>query len=346
MKKIYLACLLATVLSACGDKATDAVSLSGEIKGLGNDTIYLYGADRLYSRMDTLVVTADKFSATLSTDTLVAVWLQFSDGTEYPLYMDKGDEIRVKGAAAALSALDVAGNVHNDELTAFMKELYGLATPSDKVLEEKAEAFINSHHSSLGSIYLLEKYFVQKPAPDYARIRSLTERMTGELKDRPYVEELLNRMQEEEKVAVGKTAPYFQLPDVKGKKISRSDFRNRYLLMHFWASWDAQSRAANDSLRQIYKKERKNKDFALLGVSLDIDKKAWKEAIEEDTLSWDQVCDFSGWEMGTVKQFAIHALPANLLITPSGKIEGKNLTREEIEKKLKEIAERDSKSKR
>jgi len=80
-----------------------------------------------------------------------------------------------------------------------------------------------------------------------------------------------------------------------------------------------------------------------LGISLDIDKDAWKEAIKEDTLSWEQVCNFSGWETGAVKQFAIQALPANILLSPSGKIEGKNLSKEDIEKKIKEIGQKEKK---
>ena len=187
MKKIYLAYLLLIILSACGSKNTNSVYLNGEIKGLGNDTLYIYGTDKFYNRMDTLLVKDDKFSATLTTDTLVSTWLQFSDGTEYPLYLNKGDKIKIKGSAAELTSLEITGNAPNEELTAFQKELKGLSTPSEKALEEKAEAFINSHPSSLVSIYLLEKYFVQKPQPDFSLIKEMTEHMTGGLKDRPYV---------------------------------------------------------------------------------------------------------------------------------------------------------------
>ena len=189
MKNIYLAYFLIIMLSACGGKSSDTVSLSGEIKGLGNDTLYIYGADEMYDRMDTLLVENDKFSATLSPDTLVAAWLLFSDGSQYPFFMDKGNTIHVKGSAAELNSLEISGNTPNEELSAFQKELKGLGKPSEKVLEEKAGKFINEHHSSLVSIYLLDKYFVQKEKPDYTQIKKLTEHMTGELKDRPYIAE-------------------------------------------------------------------------------------------------------------------------------------------------------------
>lgn len=98
MKNVCLLYLLLIGLSACGGKKTDSISLSGEIKGLGNDTIYLYGADRMHDRMDTLIAEKDKFSATLSADTLVTTILLFSDGTEYPLFLNKGNKIQIKGS--------------------------------------------------------------------------------------------------------------------------------------------------------------------------------------------------------------------------------------------------------
>jgi peroxiredoxin len=342
MKKIYLAYFLLIALSACGNKDTKSVSLSGEIKGLGNDTLYIYGTDGLYNRMDTLFAKDDKFSATLTCDTLVSTWLQFKDGTEYPLFLNKKNKIKIKGSTADLSSLEITGNTPNEELTAFQKELAGLGKPSEKALEEKAQAFINSHPSSLASIYLLEKYFVQKPQPDFTLIQQLTERMTGDLKDRPYVEELLNRIQEEEKVSIGKTAPVIQLPNAKGEQISRTGtFKDKYLLVHFWASWDLQSQEANAALRRIHKKAEKIESFALWGISLDVDRKDWEEAIKKDTLKWEQTCDFSGWNTAPAKQFAIQALPANILLNPSGRIEGRNMSEEAIDRKLKEIEQKE-----
>ena len=241
--------------------------------------------------------------------------------------------------------MEITGNPHNEELTAFRKELKGLGKPSEKVLEEKAGKFINEHHSSLASIYLLDKYFAQKEKPDYTLIKQLTEHMTGELKDRPYIDGLLDRIQEEEKAATGKTAAYFRLPNTEGKQITRSNFKDQYLLIHFWASWDTVSRDSNTVYRRIYKKEQKNKKFALLGISLDLNKDNWKKAIETDTLKWEQACDLSGWESGVVKQLAIRTLPANVLLSPSGRIEGKNLSEATIEKKLKDIEEQEKKEK-
>ena len=164
MKKIYLAYLLLIILSACGDKNTNSVHLSGEIKGLGNDTLYIYGTDKFYNRMDTLLVKDDKFSVTLSTDTLASAWLLFSDGTEYPLYLNKGNKIKIKGSASDITSLEITGNVFNEELTAFQKELKGLSTSSEKALEEKAKTFYQQPSCFIGKHLSAGKIFRAKTA--------------------------------------------------------------------------------------------------------------------------------------------------------------------------------------
>lgn len=337
MKKINFASILLIFLSSCGNKVTDTISLEGEIKGLGNDTVYIYGTDNLYNHIDTLIASNDKISATLSTDTLVATNLLFKNGEEYPLFLNKGNKIQIKGSMSQLSSLEIKGNVHNEELGQYQKALKGLGKPSDKVLEEKAEAFIKSHNSSPASIYLLKEVFLQKPQPNFQKIKELINHMTGELKDRPYIVSLLKQIKEEEKVFPGKSAPYFRITNAKGKSINRYDFRNKYLLICFWASWDQQSRKTNAFLQQIYKEEKKNKKFSILSISLDINQERWKEAIQKDSLEWEQACDFNGWNTEIVNQFAIQTIPSNILLNPSGKIEGKNLSEEDIKNKLTEI---------
>lgn len=129
MKKINLVYALLVILAACGGKSTPSTRISGEIKGLGNDTLYLFGADPLYDRMDTLPVKEGKFSADLSVDTLVTAYLLFSDGNRYPIFVGKGDNILVKGNAGDLTSIEVTGNTANDEFTTFQKDLKGLGNP-------------------------------------------------------------------------------------------------------------------------------------------------------------------------------------------------------------------------
>ncbi len=311
--------------------------LSGEIAGLGDDTLYLYGADNLYGRVDTVPVAGGKFSITLSADTLTSAWLLFGDSVRYPLFFDKEERISVKGSINELHCLQVAGNADNEALTAFNAGLKSDAPLSQKEKAERAAAFIGGHATSLASVYLLERWFVETDNPDFTRIKQLVNSLAGVLKDRPYVEALTARIDAAEKAANGKIAANFRLPDTEGNTVARSDFKDQYLLVQFWASWDTLSRAYNALYRRIYKRETHNERFALLGVSLDIDTKAWQEAVLTDTLEWTQVCDFGGWETEIVKQLSVTTLPYNVLLSPNGRIEGCNLDKAAIEEKLESI---------
>ena len=75
-------------------KEADTTSITGEIKGLGNDTIYLYGVDGLYEQIDTICVKGDKFSHSLKIDTITSAVLLFKKNTEYPIFLDKKNKIK------------------------------------------------------------------------------------------------------------------------------------------------------------------------------------------------------------------------------------------------------------
>lgn len=340
MKKSSILILIIICLFGCS-KATKKVYITGEIKGLGTDTLYLYGMDESLDRIDTIFTEDDKFSYTLEVDTITSAYLLFNDQTEYPLFLDKGNKIKINGDASNLNLLTVEGNTYNEELTTFLKAIKGLGTPTEKVTEQKAEDFIRQHHSSYVSIYVLDKYFVQKDTPDFNKIKTLIEVMTGVLQDEPYIEQLNEYIAENEKAEVGKYAPYFSLPNVKGEKINRSSeaFKQKSLLINFWASWsDSITRRQNSrELKELYQKYKKNKHIGILGISLDVDKEEWKSAIKRDTLSWEQVCDFGGLNSDIVKQYSIKEIPTNILLSADGKVLARNLQGEKLKKKIEEI---------
>ncbi len=78
----------------------------------------------------------------------------------------------------------------------------------------------------------------------------------------------------------------------------------------------------------------KNKNFTVLGVSLDQNKKAWIDAIKMDGLNWGHVSDLKGWGNQVAGLFKISSIPQNLLLDPEGKIIGKNLRGAVLESRL------------
>ena len=135
---------------------------------------------------------------------------------------------------------------------------------------------------------------------------------------------------------VGKQAPDLALPDVNGHTVSLASFKGKYLLVDFWASWCPPCRAENPNVVKAYS-EFRNKNFTILGVSLDKEKDAWQQAIQADKLSWTHVSDLKFWNSKAVDVFKFEGIPFNVLIDPQGKIIAESLRGDDLENKLKEV---------
>ncbi|SKD09910.1 Peroxiredoxin [Chitinophaga ginsengisegetis] len=150
--------------------------------------------------------------------------------------------------------------------------------------------------------------------------------------------ELGTRIAKVKKTQEGAAAPDFTQLDASGKPVKLSDFRGKYVLLDFWASWCGPCRRENPNVVKAYN-NFKDKGFTVLGVSLDKpdDREKWLAAIEKDGLQWTQVTDLKAWDNEAAKLYEVNAIPMNFLIDPNGKIIGKYLRGEALEDALKKV---------
>jgi peroxiredoxin len=131
-------------------------------------------------------------------------------------------------------------------------------------------------------------------------------------------------------------APEISLPDANGKMVSLSSFKGKYVLVDFWASWCGPCRNENPNLVAAYQKF-KDKNFAILGVSLDEGKEEWLQAVKDDGLAWTQISDLKKWQSDVVSQYKFESIPFNVLLDPTGKIIASSLRGSDLDKKLTEL---------
>src|SRR4029079_3103470 len=137
-------------------------------------------------------------------------------------------------------------------------------------------------------------------------------------------------------VTEGQMAPNFTLPDIDGKPCALSSLRGKYVLLDFWASWCGPCRKENPNVVAMYK-QFKDKNFTVLGVSLDSDKKLWLSAIKDDGLVWKQVSDLKFWNNAAAALYNVDAIPYNVLIDPKGMVVGTSLHGVDLRNKLNEL---------
>jgi thiol-disulfide isomerase/thioredoxin len=135
---------------------------------------------------------------------------------------------------------------------------------------------------------------------------------------------------------IGQEAPDINLSSPEGTPIALSSLRGKIVLIDFWASWCGPCRKEMPHVVQAYKKF-KDKGFEIYGVSLDLDRGRWIEAIGKDGITWPQVSDLKQWQSEVVRLYNIQSIPYTVLLDKEGKILAKNLRGEQLEQKLAEV---------
>ena len=235
------------------------------------------------------------------------------------------------------NAMNITMNESGKEMSITGSEANDIYLRNAKITRSKGyslDSLLAAHPASPVAAYFVVKDFAYKL--DLEGMKAVRAKLDASLAGTEYVNQIESMISRMEKVQVGSVAPDFTLPDVDGNPVSLSSFRGKYVLVDFWAAWCPDCRKENPNIVAAWEKY-KNKNFDVLGVSLDRNRDQWLAAIEKDKLGWTQISDLKYWNSDAAVLYCIRWIPMSFLIDPEGKIVAIGLEGEELHNKLEEL---------
>jgi peroxiredoxin len=359
-KNLLLIALSAVLFVACKDKSR--LSISGKLANANaSQKVFLYGmASNSMVVLDSTNLSKDGEFKFVNTKQEADFFRVSYGQNEYIVIAKNGDEVKIDADvndpsltykisggedAAKLEEFNtlksnLQGKIFEvsktfeekvaegpDRRDALLNELLPPYNAAMKALNDGLIKFAMDNSSSLVSFYAIS---LVNPIGNEEAMLAYSNKVDDKLKQNVAVKNFIQKLDSQKKLAIGQPAPEFTINSIDGSNIKLSDYRGKYVLLDFWASWCTPCREENPNVVKAYQ-SFKDKNFTILGISLDKDKTAWSNAIKADGLTWAHAGELNDFEGSTVRLYQVEAIPSSFLVDPSGKIIAKNLRGEELQ---------------
>lgn len=372
MKKIGWLLLMAGILLSGCQKQLTTYSINGIWEGGDGNVVYLKKSlgDKQYETVDSAVVANGVFQMQKELTEVGERTLQINGASNViildsvPLTVTCENVTKmVKGKEVKSVKTEIKGSIEQDIFRTFMyaqrDEMFvmlGISFMGEEARNNPAmmdsvmmmytavkaktartiDSLVASYPDSYAVALIINNVLTKQRELD--EVEKLYAGLTSRVKASFPGQQLQQTIEMMKKTAVGSTAPDFTLQTPDGKDISLADYKGKYVLLDFWASWCGPCLREVPNVKKMYDKYHPM-GFEILSVSLDDKKDNWTNAIEKYDLNWEHVSSLQGWKCPIVKLYSVSGVPAMFLLDKEGKIISSELRGEELAEKVASLYE-------
>ena len=326
-----VAVTLAPLLAACGVDGK-RFRVEGRFLNLNRGEFYVYSTNGLIDGIDTVKLEGGRFTYDIPCEregTLVMVFPNFS---EQPIFAQPGKSVDIEGDASHLKELTVKGTKDNKLMNQFREAIVNASPPQ---VAKIAAMFAADNPTSLVSVYLVRRYFITTPTPNYKEAERLVKLLlaqqpkNGELN---HMQTLISRLA---KTSVGAPLPAFQARSTKGEKLSQQPYNKASVaVFNVWSTTNMQSM----EIQRMLKQKVRDSKGKLQVVSLCVDPilRECNDVLQRDSISWPNICDGAMFEGDVAKKLGIYTVSFNILLK-NGKIIARDLDNNQLKEQLDKL---------
>lgn len=258
-----------------------------------------------------------------------AAVLDFSKGWEHPHLVNAYD-VAQAGGLAYEAAIRKVKQEKDDYWNVHEKAILDLESPEREVffgkmkaIEDKRLAFLSTHKTGYYPLWLFRTELVYIGATVPYGYKGHTVEELRKLFTSYFPDSVIQSAEGAEVLKIlasravrkGAMAPDFSVSDISGNHVMLSNYKGKYVLLNFWASWCVPCVAELPAIRKIYETYDRHQ-LEVISISADRDSIAFIKAVDKFQIKWtkvynkEQLCD----------DYGVTALPFLFLIDKEGKI--------------------------